>query len=61
MSRLLDLKGLMAYTSLGRHGARALAEKADAVIRYGGRVLFDRKKIDAYIDTMPTGGACDED
>lgn len=50
--RLLDVKGLMQYTSLGRNNAMELGKKAEAVKRYGARVLYDRLKIDSYIDRM---------
>lgn len=48
--RLLGAVELQGYISMGRNGARKLAEDAGAVVKIGNRVLFDRLKIDAYID-----------
>lgn len=55
MPRLLDVKKLMEYLSIGRDSARNIGEAAGAVIRIGSRVLYDRLKIDTYIDSMGTG------
>ena len=48
--RLLGITELMRYTSLGRNSAIDLGKTSCAVVRVGGRVLYDRKKIDAWID-----------
>lgn len=48
--RLMGIKGLMAYTSLGRNSALELGKNACAIVRIGKRVLYDRKKIDIWID-----------
>lgn len=48
--RLLDIGGLMNYTSLGRNSALKLGHNASAIVRVGKRVLYDRRKIDKYID-----------
>lgn len=48
--RLMGIEELMRYTSLGRNPARNLAKSANAIVRVGTRVLYDRKKIDSYID-----------
>lgn len=48
--RLMGIKELMAYTSLGRNGALELGKNACAIVRIGKRVLYDRKKIDIWID-----------
>lgn len=50
--RSLDMTALCAYTGFGRAAAKDLAERAGAVIRLGRRVVYDRSRIDAYMDTM---------
>lgn len=49
-SRLMGIEDLMRYAAIGRNSARALGEEAGAVVRVGTRVLYDRKKIDEWID-----------
>ena len=56
MPRLMDIKKLMEYLSLGKGSAKDVGAKADAVIRIGRRVVYDRMKIDAYIDSLGGGG-----
>lgn len=51
--RLLSTADLMAYTGLGRNGAIAFGEKSGAKRKIGKRSLYDRKRIDAYIDELP--------
>ena len=48
--RLLGRQELQAYTNTGRASAEKLAAAAGAVLKIGGRTLYDRAKIDAYID-----------
>jgi len=48
--RLLGLPELMLYTSLGRNSAMELGKSANAIVRMGKRVLYDRRKIDKWID-----------
>lgn len=48
--RLMGIQELMLYTSLGRNTAMELGKNANAIVRMGKRVLYDRKKIDTYID-----------
>lgn len=48
--RLMGIKELMDYTSLGRNSALELGKNACAIVRIGKRVLYDRKKIDIWID-----------
>lgn len=55
MPRLMDVKKLMEYLSLGRNRARDVGAEANAIVRIGGRVLYDRNKIDAYIDRIGGG------
>ena len=47
--RLLSIKALMSYLSLGQKSAAAFGKEAGAVIKYGTRTLYDREAIDAYI------------
>lgn len=53
--RSMDITALCAYTGLGKAAAKNLAAEAGAVIRLGRRVVFDRNKIDAYMDTLTQG------
>lgn len=48
--RLLGKAELQAYLNLGLRSSHNFAETAGAVVRIGNRVLYDRNKIDAYID-----------
>lgn len=52
MSRLMSTDELRAYTNLGRNKAMELGEKIGARVYIGKRVLWDRKKIDNYFDTL---------
>lgn len=51
-SRLLDVNELRGYTNLGRNRAVELGTQAGARVKYGKRVLFDRVKLDSYIETL---------
>lgn len=51
-NRLLDTEELRAYTSLGRNSAMKLGEEIGAKIKIGKRVLWDKVKIDQYIDVL---------
>lgn len=48
--RLMGISELMRYTSLGRNTAMELGKNSNAIVRIGKRVLYDRRKIDQYID-----------
>lgn len=48
--RLLCLEELMFYTSLGKNRAADLGRAAGAVVRFGKRVMYDRQKVDQWID-----------
>lgn len=50
--RLMGISELMLYTSLGRNSAMDLGKSANAIVRVGKRVLYDRRKIDSYIDSQ---------
>ena len=50
--RLLGIRELMEYTSLGQNTARQMGKDAGAVVKAGRRVLYDRLKIDAYIESL---------
>ncbi len=51
-SRLLDIKDLCAYTKLGRNNAMKFGQESGARVQYGRRVLYDRVKLDEYIESM---------
>lgn len=54
--RLIGLKALQSYVGLGEKRAAQLGREAGAVVRYGSRVLYDRERIDQYIDQLREGG-----
>ena len=51
-SRLMDTNELRAYTNLGRNMATKLGIEAGAKIKMGKRVLWDKVKIDQYLNEM---------
>lgn len=51
-SRLMDTEELRAYTNLGRNNAMKLGDEIGARVQIGKRVLWDRKKIDRYFDSL---------
>lgn len=51
-SRLMDTEELRAYTGLGRNSAMKLGEEIGAKVKVGKRTLWDRKKIDQYLDEL---------
>lgn len=51
-SRLMDTEELRAYTNLGRNNAMKLGEEIGAKVKIGKRVLWDRRKIDQYLDEL---------
>ncbi|ENY93507.1 hypothetical protein HMPREF1093_03583 [Hungatella hathewayi 12489931] len=51
-SRLLDTDELRAYTNLGRNNAMKLGEEIGAKVKIGKRVLWDKVKIDQYLDGL---------
>ena len=50
--RLLGNDELQKYLNLGRASAMKLGKDAGAIIHIGSRVLYDREKVDAYIDSL---------
>ena len=50
--RLMDTEELRAYTGLGRNNAMKFGEEIGAKVKVGKRVLWDRKKIDQYLDEL---------
>ena len=48
----MNINDLMRYLNLGRNSSRNLGKSANAIVRIGTRVLYDRKKIDSYIDSQ---------
>ena len=54
--RLLGNAELQRYLNLGRVSALKVAMDAGAVVRIGSRVLYDREKVDMYIDSLISPG-----
>lgn len=52
LARLMDTEELRAYTNLGRNNAMKLGEEIGAKVKIGKRVLWDRRKIDQYLDEL---------
>lgn len=52
INRLMNTEEMQAYTSLGRNNAMKFEEKIGAKVKVGKRVLWDRNKIDKYIDQI---------
>ena len=50
--RYIDLRELRAYTRIGRDSATKLGRAAGAAIKIGKRVVYDRTKIDEYMESM---------
>ena len=53
--RLMDINELRAYTNLGRNKAMSLGVDAGAKVQIGRRVLYDKERIDKYIDLLIVG------
>ena len=51
-SSLMDTGELRAYTNLGRNKAMELGDEIGARVKIGKRVLWDRVKIDKYLDSL---------
>lgn len=51
-ARLMDTEELRSYTSLGRNSAMKLGEEIGAKVKIGRRVLWDRRKIDEYFNSL---------
>ncbi|MFW5670609.1 MAG: hypothetical protein ACOCM4_15550, partial [Acetivibrio ethanolgignens] len=51
-TRLMDTAEIMSYTSLGRNNAMKLGEEIGAKVKVGKRVLWDKVKIDTYINKL---------
>lgn len=51
-SRLMDTEELRAYTNLGRNNAMRLGEEIGARVQIGRRVLWDKRKVDEYFDSL---------
>lgn len=52
--RLLDANEVCAYLNLGRCKGVEFAKSIDADVKIGRRVLFDKNKIDRFLDTKTT-------
>ena len=51
-SRLLGIKELMQYLNIGRNLAMQFADESQARVKIGRRVLYDKHKIDKYINKL---------
>ena len=51
-ARLISIEELREYTILGRNAAMELGANAGARVSIGKRILFDKKKIDVYINEI---------
>lgn len=52
VNRMLTMKEAMNYLRLSRNTTRAFCEKANAIVRIGGRVLVDRFALDDALDKL---------
>lgn len=50
--RMLQEPEMKLYTGLGRNNAREFCKNIGAVVRIGRRVLYDKKVIDEYFDSL---------
>ena len=50
--RLLNTGELMAYSGLGRNRSVELGDRIGARVQIGRRVLWDRRKIDEYFNSL---------
>ena len=55
--RLLGLKELMSYLSVGKNKAREYGKETGAVVKMGGRTLYDRHIIDMSLDKALAAGS----
>lgn len=51
-TRLMDTDELRAYTNLGRNNAMKLGDEIGAKVKIGKRILWDRVKIDQYLNEL---------
>ena len=49
---LFSINDLRNYLSLGRNNAQEVGRTAGAEVKFGSRVLYSRRKIDEYIETL---------
>lgn len=50
--RLFDTNELTAYVGLGRNTAISLGDRIGARVQIGKRVLWDKTKVDRYLDSL---------
>ena len=50
--RYLGIDELTEYLSIGRGSAREVGKAAGAVVKIGKRVIYDKNKIDMYIESL---------
>lgn len=55
VKRMLSLEECCNYCGLGKNSVRSLMKKIGAVVKIGNRVLYDKKVIDTYFDSLYSG------
>lgn len=58
--RLLGVDELQRYLNLGVAMAKKIGEESGAIVKIGKRVLYDREKVDAYIDALINNSQVEE-
>lgn len=53
--RLLNTEQAAAYMSVGKNAIASIGEEAQATVRIGSRVLYDKDRLDAWIDRQVAG------
>jgi hypothetical protein len=48
----MDIEELRAYTNLGKNKAMELGVISGSKLRIGRRVLYDKQRVDDYIDSL---------
>lgn len=51
-SKLLSIEELQTYLSVGRNTAANVGKESGALRKIGRRALYDREKIDKFIDSL---------
>ena len=51
-ARMMDTEELKTYTGLGRNSAMNLGISIGARVKVGRRVLWDRRKVDEYFNSL---------
>ena len=57
VKRMLQESEVTGYLGIGRTKARELCKDIGATVHLGRRVLYDRMKIDEYLDSLTKGNS----